>query len=138
MPAHLKDDPPRLFLIRRWAAHVSSLFGGASIFLVGSAMVRHNPRDWDFRVCLTADAFAQRYAPASLLRSKAPQEIVSLLLQEEMGHAVRSRLIENWLLEMNRISGDAYYRWTGLYTEFQAQSVSMWRTFSGRPRWRVT
>lgn len=137
IPAHLKDNAPRLFLVRRWASHVSSLFDGAPVFLVGSAMLRHNPRDWDFRVCLTAEAFARRYAPAGLLLSRGHQEIVELFLCEETGKVAATALCRNWLREMNYISSEAYYKWTGLYTEFQVQSVSMWRTFAGRPRWRA-
>lgn len=139
-PAHLKENEPRLFLIRRWAAKLSTgLFCGAPVYLVGSALERANPRDWDFRVILTAEAFALRYATAEQRRTMTPREVVARFMAEEVGDADSSSgIFTKWHREMQAVGRAAFYRWTGLYTDFQAQPVRAARTWAGRPRWRAS
>jgi len=139
-PPHLKENMPRLFLIRRWATRLSvAFFSGAPVYLVGSALELSNPRDWDFRVILTAEAFARRYATPAQLRRMTPREVVARMMGEEVGDFDRSSgIYSRWLREMNGINRAAFYRWTGLYTDFQARPLRAARTWRGRPKWRAS
>lgn len=136
-PVHLRENLPRLFLIRRWAAHLSARFGGRPVYLVGSALRHANPRDWDFRVVMPAKAFAWRYATLRQFRTMPPDGLVALFLREELGEVPSSPLYDRWSHEMSKVSRAAFYRWTGLYTDFQVQPVRAARTWRGRPKWRV-
>lgn len=62
IPTHLKANPGRLFVLRRFAQDVAGHFG-RPVYLCGSALRDDNadPRDWDIR-CIIPDAdFAVRY-----------------------------------------------------------------------------
>jgi hypothetical protein len=137
-PAHLKENLPRLFLIRRWASHISVLFNGRPVYLVGSALVQANPRDWDFRVVMTADAFAWRYATLRQMRAMTSHELIAQFLREEMGEVPTTPFYDRWSHEMRKIGRDAFYRWTGLYTDFQVQPVRAARTWPGKPKWKAS
>lgn len=133
------ENKPRLFLIRRWATRISKdLFDGAPVYLVGSALECSNPRDWDFRVILTAEAFADRYATIKQRRTLDAHAIVSRFLREELGGLVSTPLWLRWSREMKGIGRAAFYRWTGLYTDFQVQPVRAARTWPGKPKWKAS
>lgn len=138
-PLHLRNNAPRLFLLRRWARVIHARYGGG-VYLVGSATRDDNadPRDWDVRVRLTNDQFADRYAPARLRARMTGRQLVDLWEEQYYGRADADRVLYwRWLRDCQAAGKEAFHRYLHLYVDFQTHPPGEWRDWRAHPRWRI-
>ena len=140
MGRELRLNPPRLFLLRRWALVLRARFD-AHVHLVGSALRddNHDPRDWDVRVLLTYEQFAARYAPARMRKALSPRDIARLWNEQYFGRSGDDRsLYWGWLREPQAVGKEAYEKSLRLNVDFQAYPPNEWAGWRGHPRWKIT
>ncbi len=138
IPQHLRQNAPRLFLLRRWAGVIAERFA-APVYLVGSALRDDNccPRDWDVRVALTYGQFAERYATAAQRKRMTGREIADLWIEQYYGRTESREIYWRWVRECQATGKEAFHKYLGLYVDFQAYAPNEWRSWGERPYWRM-
>ena len=122
-PAHLRENRPKLKLLRRWARLVKTRMGGSSVYLCGSALHDGNadPRDWDIRVNLTAAEFRRFYGDPDAWED-----------QGRTGQWQRERI--RWSDDCVKISKEAFYH-VSLNVDFQVYPRVYAKIYRNRPRY---
>lgn len=96
------------------------------VYLCGSALRRDNlkPRDWDVRVCLTDKEFAVRYGISARQWSR----------EGKSGQWTEGR--HAWSDHCTEASR-AISELAGVTVDVQIYPASFWKTFAGKPRFRI-
>lgn len=136
-PQPLAESPPKLFLLRRWAALMRARYD-APVYLFGSAVRgATNPRDYDVCVVLTERQFAERYASPHMLKTMSVREIVAQWQAEDLGEAREGGMYSRWMRDQRKMLKDAFHKHTGLIIDFHVQPLSSWRGYRNIQFWRL-
>lgn len=102
MSAGTSDPPLWRALIGPMAHHISALYFGSPVYLVGGAQTQDDPRDLDIVVVLTDPVFVACYGdrPAAWLPERT-EAAVKAWIDEHVGSRIGapSRLWERWAVD---------------------------------------
>lgn len=129
IPSHLAGSY-KLAALRRWANGIRGYYGVA-VYLVGSALVKPEPRDWDVRICLPDDEFMRHYAPN---RRDAIKVAVDWLDESISGEWTNLRW--GWSDDCIKQSRRGW-RDTRLNIDFQVYPYVQWQVYESRPRLKL-
>jgi len=116
----------KLFMMQRWANIIGGHYG-YPVFLVGSALTKEDPRDYDIRLRLPDKIFSLRYQVED-------GDIEQYIMRTKAGL---------WLDSHWRYARDAVKQWergckfTRLNLDFQIYPGTYWKEFDGEPRLRL-
>jgi hypothetical protein len=126
-PEHIANNPGLVFDLRRVGNFMADYYR-APVYLVGSALRKADPRDWDIRVILSDDEFTRRFGDVK---------------EWESQHIAGSYGKIGWLVseENHKKSRELQKQMHGKFVDFkvlpESYFNSRWKEELGHPKLRI-